>query len=294
MAEVLKADAFELKTRFWAVDKLILAYFAIMAAMLLAWWSRIPGAGLLLAWHVLGAALIVFEVKRPNPTSWIFRNWYPLLYVASCYKEMANFFPLARGVTYDAQLARLDQRLWGVSPSLWIVRLETPLRTEILQWIYTAFVPAVLVVAIIFWSRKQYREFQYYGFLISLGYLASYLGYVLWPARGPRLFFKEFDTLPLQGLWLFQAMQHGLDRLESVAYDAFPSGHTELTILAWWSTRKLSKVCFGAYFAYTSGIIFATVYLRYHYTVDVFAGALLAVFLIVATGFLYRILQRGV
>jgi membrane-associated phospholipid phosphatase len=82
--------------------------------------------------------------------------------------------------------------------------------------------------------------------------------------------------------------------LESVAYDAFPSGHTELTILAWWSSRKLSKVWFGAYFAYTSGIIFATVYLRYHYTVDVFAGAVLAVLVIAATPFLYRDFKRGV
>jgi membrane-associated phospholipid phosphatase len=89
-------------------------------------------------------------------------------------------------------------------------------------------------------------------------------------------------------------MQTTLDKLESVAYDAFPSGHTELTILAWWSSQMLSKKWFGGYFAYTSAIIFATVYLRYHYTVDVFAGALLAVFLIAAAPFLYRAMQREV
>ena len=288
------APARESLTRFWAVDKLILAYVALMVLMLAAWWDRIPGAAGLLAWHILGSALIVFEVKRPNATSWIFRNWYPLLYVASCYKEMANLFPLARHAVYDSELAHLDRRLWGgVQPALWIVRLETPLRTEILQWIYTAFVPAVLLVAVLLWWRRRYSDFQYYGFLISLGYLASYLGYVLWPARGPRLFFPEFDQIPLHGLWLFHAMQSGLDRLESVAYDAFPSGHTELTILAWWSTRRLSKSWFGAYFAYTSAIIFATVYLRYHYTVDVFAGAILSIFLIAVTPFLYRNLQQG-
>jgi membrane-associated phospholipid phosphatase len=89
-------------------------------------------------------------------------------------------------------------------------------------------------------------------------------------------------------------MQNTLDRLESVAYDAFPSGHTELTILAMWSSQMISRRWFGAYIAYTSGIIFATVYLRYHYTVDVFAGAILAIFLIAAAPFLYRNLQRGV
>ncbi len=296
MVEVLKpaSSARAIDTRFWAIDKMILAYFAIMVAMLLAWWDRIPDAAPLLAWHVLGSALLIFEIKRPNPTSWIFRNWYPLIYVASCYKEMANVLPLARRVSFDQPLADLDQRIWGLQPGVWLARIQTPLLTEVLQWIYTAFVPAVLAIAIIFWVRKQYKEFQDYSFLISLGYLASYLGYVLWPSRGPRFLLKDFEGLPLHGLWLFHGMQTALDKLESVAYDAFPSGHTELTILAWWSTRKLSKVWFGAYFAYTSGIIFATVYLRYHYTVDVFAGVMLAVFLIAGAPFLYRILQREV
>jgi membrane-associated phospholipid phosphatase len=290
LAEVLKSD-----TRLWAVDKLILAYFLLMVLMLAAWWNRIPEAGLLLAWHVLGGALIVYQIKRPNPTSWIFRNWYPLFYVASCYKEMANVFPLARGVTYDQALANLDYRIWGFQPSVWLAQIQFPALTEALQWIYTAFIPTVLLLAFVFWFKGRFADFQYYAFLISLGYLASYLGYVLWPARGPRILLgRDFANLPLHGLWLFETMQGALDRLESIAYDAFPSGHTELTILAWWCSQRLSKIWFGAYFSYTSSIIFATVYLRYHYTVDVFAGAILAVFLIAVAPFLYRILQRGV
>ncbi len=289
MAQVLNRD-----TRFWAVDKLILAYFAFMAVMLAAWWNRIPGAAALLAWHIAGSAILIFEVKRPNPTSYLFRNWYPLLYVASCYKEMANVFPLARGVDFDSRLAALDQRIWGMQPVLWLAHRQTPLSTEVLQWIYTLFIPAVLLPAFVFWGKKRHPDFHYYAFLISLGYLASYAGYVIWPARGPRFLFHELSGMRLHGLWLFGGMQATLDRLESVAYDAFPSGHTELTILAWWSTRRLSKTWFGAYFSYTSAIIFATVYLRYHYTADVFAGALLAAVLIAAAPLLFRILEREV
>jgi membrane-associated phospholipid phosphatase len=286
LGEVLKRGA-----GFWAVDKLVLAYFAFMAALLLAWWGSVPYAGWLLAWHVAGAALLVYQIKRPNRTTWLFRNWYPVIYVASCYKEMADFLPLARHVVYDQQLADLDQRIWGLQPGVWLSRIQSPAFTEFLQWIYTFFVPAVLLVAFLLWRRGHFAEFQYYAFLIALGYLVSYLGYVLSPARGPRFWLKDFDRLPLHGLWLFQGMQSTLDKLESVAYDAFPSGHTELTILAWWSSKAVSKRWFGAYFGYTLSIIFATVYLRYHYTVDVFAGAIVAVVLIAATPFLYRRLQ---
>ena len=71
---------------------------------------------------------------------------------------------------------------------------------------------AVLLVAFLLWRRRQEADFQYYAFLIALGYLVSYLGYVLLPARGPRFLLKDLDNLPLHGLWLFQGMQSTLDK----------------------------------------------------------------------------------
>ena len=85
-----------------------------------------------------------------------------------------------------------------------------------------------------------------------------------------------------------QVMRTTLDRVESAHYDCFPSGHAELTIIAWWSSRQISKRLFRVYWAYTLCIIFATVYLRYHYTVDLVAGALLAAALIAAGPMMYR------
>jgi membrane-associated phospholipid phosphatase len=287
---VLKAHA--AGTRLWAVDKLIVAYFAFTTVLILGWWRGIPEAGALFAWHVAAIALLLFEIKRPNSTSWIFRYWYPLPYVAACYKEMAILIPPIRRASADQWLADLDFRLWGVHPTVWLERIQTPWLTEFLQIVYTLFVPAVLLVAFLLWHQRRYREFQYYAFLIALGYLVSYVGYLLVPARGPRFLLKHLQHIPLQGLWLFRGMQNTLDRLESAHYDCFPSGHTELTILAWWSSRMAGNRLFWVYFAYTPSIIFATVYLRYHYSVDVLAGAMVAIALILATPSIYRRLQE--
>jgi membrane-associated phospholipid phosphatase len=275
-------------TSFWPVDKVILGYFACAIIILLGWWSRIPNAAWLLAGHLAGGAVVVYQVKRPNPTSWVFRNWYPLPYVASCYKEMALFVPAVRGTSSDQFLADLDYRVWGANPTVWLERISHPALTEFLQLIYTLFVPMVLIVAWQLWKRRRYDDFQWYAFLIALGFLASYVGYLCVPARGPRFLLTHLQHIPLQGLWLFQGMQSMLDTLESAHYDCFPSGHTELTILAWWGSRLLSNRWFGVYFAYTPCIIFATVYLRYHYTVDLLAGVLTAVFLILTAPVLYR------
>jgi membrane-associated phospholipid phosphatase len=256
--------------------------------LILGWWSTLPDALLLLAANVIAGAAIVYQVKRPNATSWLFRNWYAVPYVGACYKEMALFIPAVRSTDADQWLADLDFRIWGAHPSVWLERVHTPVLTEFMQVIYTLFIPAVLTIAWVLWRKGSTREFQYYAFLIALGYLASYIGYILVPARGPRFLLKDLQHFPLRGLWLFQAMQNGLDRLESAHYDCFPSGHTELTILAWWGSRMVSKRWFRVYFAYTPCIIFATVYLRYHYTVDLLAGMVTAAVLIMTAPRLYQ------
>jgi membrane-associated phospholipid phosphatase len=263
--------------------------------MLAGWWNRIPGALWLLLAHLAATLLLLYQIKRPNPTSWVFRNWYPLPYVAACYKEMALFIPAVRGTDADQWLADLDFRIWHAHPTVWLERVYSPGLTELLQIVYTLFVPVVLLVAFLLWRRRRYADFQYYAFLIALGFLASYIGYLLVPARGPRFLLRNLQHSELQGMWLFHSMQTTLDRFESAHYDCFPSGHTELTILAWWSSRMLSKRWFLGYLVYTLCIIFATVYLRYHYTVDLIAGIVLAGVLIVCAPPLYKKLStRGV
>src|SRR5262249_35211105 len=148
---------------------------------ILGWWERIPYAPFLLASHLLGAACIIYQVKRPNWTSWIFRNWYPLPFVASCYNEMALFVPPVRGSDYDRVTANIDYRFWGANPTVWLERIHTPVLTEFLQAVYTLFVPAVLLIACLLWKQKKYGDFQYYAFLIALGFLASYVGYLAVP-----------------------------------------------------------------------------------------------------------------
>jgi membrane-associated phospholipid phosphatase len=284
-------------THFWAIDKVILGYFLLTGLLVFGWWKTLPQAPGLLVWHILGSALIVYEVKRPNPTSWLFRNWYPLPYVGYFYKEMALLIPAVRQDDISVQfsdrwLASLDFRIWGANPCVWLERILWPALVEWEQLLYTLFLPAVILVALLLWRKGRFVEFQYYAFLIGVGYLVSYIGYIFVPARGPRYLLNNLQHIPLQGLWLFRSMQDGLDRLESYHYDCFPSGHTELTLLACYSSRMVSKRWFYIYLAYTPFLIFATVYLRYHYTVDLAAGAT-AAFVLAATGpALYKKLSK--
>lgn len=274
----------------WPVDKVILGYLAATGGLLLAFWSRVPDAAGLFALHVAGAVLVVLAARFPSRLSWIFRHWYPLPYVAACYKEMSILIPTIRGVDLDRPLADLDRAIWGMDPTVWLERIQTPLLTETLQILYSLFVPAVLLVAVILWRRGRYAEFRTYAFLIAAGFLVSYAGYLAVPARGPRFLLAALQHVPLRGLWLYEALRVGLDKLESAHYDCFPSGHTELTVLAWWGSRLISRRLWYTYFGYTLSIVFATVYLRYHYTVDVMAGLAVAAALVVLAPRFYTLL----
>ncbi|MGH9719244.1 MAG: phosphatase PAP2 family protein [Bryobacteraceae bacterium] len=273
----------------WPVDRLILGYFAAATAAEAAWWNRIPGAGWLILAHVLAVAGLWLAVRYPDSrTSVAFRHWYPLPYVAACYKEMAILIPAIRSSSADEVVAKLDLALWGVHPTVWLERFRSPLTAEMLQIIYAGFLPAVLLTAYVLWRRRRLADFRFYAFLIAIGFLASYAGYLLVPVRGPRFLLASLQSYPLEGLWLFDFLRSGLDQLESAHYDCFPSGHTELTLLAALGSGVVSRKLSIGMLVYAAGVMTATVYLRYHYTVDVFAGALLAALLWLTAPALYR------
>ncbi|HZE73391.1 MAG TPA: phosphatase PAP2 family protein [Pyrinomonadaceae bacterium] len=276
----------------WAIDKLILTYLAATSVLEVIFCAQIPQAWWLLLLKVAGVGLIVVARRSETMASWLFRNWYPAIYVAACYKELNYLIPALRSGTADAALARFDLATLRVNPTVWIERLQMPLLTEYLQIVYSLFIPAVLLVAYLLWRQRRLEEFRFYGFLISMGYLVSYVFYFLVPARGPRFLLSQIQHTQLEGLWTFNWFRNLLDNLEGIHYDCFPSGHTEQTLLAWWTSQRLSRKVFYIFTIFTASQLFSTVYLRYHYVVDLVAGGVIAAILIFVTPRLYESLKK--
>jgi hypothetical protein len=105
----------------------------------------------------------------------------------------------------------------------------------------------------------------------------SYLGYFAFPALGPRFEIPHMQTAPLEGVWLTQAIRDGLDHLELIQRDAFPSGHVGVSLLVLYYARRFLRNSFLPYLVVVGSMGVSTVYLRYHYVVDVLSGVILAV-----------------
>jgi len=130
MAETLTAPGMPTGTgrmaaRLWPTDWLFLAYLAGIGVLMLACWSRVPEAWWLLILHAAGALLIVAAVKSPaSRLAWSFRHWYPVPYVAACYREMSILIPALRGADFDQAMAQADYAIWGTHPTVWLERLQ--------------------------------------------------------------------------------------------------------------------------------------------------------------------------
>jgi len=64
-------------------------------------------------------------------------------------------------------------------------------------------------------------------------------------------------------------------KMEGRIPDAFPSGHALIAMIVLVLSWRLHRRVFWWLLPFASGLILATMYLRYHYVVDVLAAALL-------------------
>lgn len=278
---------------FSPLDRLMLTYLLVITTVVVAFHQKIAHVTAILLLHGAAIGLIATYACLPRlPGAGFIRNWYPLLYIGVSYRVVAVLIPSLWPAPLDPLLAGWDYALWGVHPTVWLERLQSQLLTELLQLLYTLFAPSVIFLAIILWARKNEQEFRSYTFLITLGFLVSYCSYLLVPARGPRFYLAHLQTVPLAGLLTFQPLAALLDTLESVHYDCFPSGHVEMSLLGWWASRRTAPCLSPYYAAYFLCTLLATVYLRYHYTVDLLAGIAVAAAVLAAAPRLEKLLGK--
>jgi len=290
-------------------DKVIVAYLVVIAALVLAFSFRIPAWPQLIAAHALVIITVLLLAKwdqvatrrlAASPLgaaslSRFIHGWYPVALITATFKELTYLIPLIHPRDFDAQLAAIDYRIFGAHPTVWLEQITFPAITEALQIVYVTYYILPIILGVVLWRKRWMEQYKFWLFIVVLGFYVSYLGYIAVPATGPRFLpaVKEAQTLPLTGVWLFTSLRESLDRMEGITRDCFPSGHTELTLLVLYYARRFHRRTFWLLLPIGSALIFSTVYLRYHYVIDVIAGAATAAFVIFISKPLFRLLSRG-
>ena len=126
-------------------------------------------------------------------------------------------------------------------------------------------------------AKGQSKAF-FYGLMLM--YFFGFLGYIIVPAAGPYAAFEQQFPYPLQGWAITNLLVDVVDK-GITGMDVFPSLHTGITlyILGFYKLngyRNITRILTPLFV----GITLATVYLRYHYGIDVVLGILLALLIL--------------
>lgn len=175
-------------------------------------------------------------------------------------------------------LDALDRELFGVQPAVWAERFITPLRTEVMQFLYMNFFWIAPSTGLMLLARRRWADFRATTFAVLLCFYMGYLLYVLFPAAPPRLVLVYDFTRNLSGnpsvFSTLSARAFELVPVDSRA--AFPSLHAAVSLIALVHAWRYLRAWFYVLLPFVLGLWVSTIYLRHHYAVDLLAGWALA------------------
>ena len=169
-------------------------------------------------------------------------------------------------------------------------QISSPWLTEVMQWVYTSYWLFPLATLVLVARRQPPALLVRALFSVVASLFLCYVGFYLVPASGPNihnnfgpLHATHVDPLPLYhfdsslpGLWATAWLRELMFTVERTKFTCFPSGHVAATVVCMVLARRVGGWSSGILQALGLGIVFSTVYLRYHYVIDVVAGAAVA------------------
>ncbi len=242
---------------------------------------------------LIQALLLLFR-NRGRFMHWTYHLVFPTISILTIFDSLEYIVHAINPQDIDPFLIKLDFLLFGGDPTVMMEKIMHPLLTDALQLAYASYYLLPFTLGIVLLAQKREQAFDYSLFMIMLCFYLSYAGYLLFPAIGPRFTMNHLQTTGLQGFVLTAPIQELLNRLEGIKRDAFPSGHTGIALIVLFLAFKFEKKLFWIFLPAVSALIFSTVYLRYHYVVDVLAGICLTALTLFFGGAYYGYWQKRI
>ncbi len=278
-----------------AYDLVVVVFYIFLIVLNIIFHDKIKYTN---TWVVVNIAVIVFAFlisfleNRQEIKLWrIIHYWYvaPLIYMT--FKELYFMIEPIRGQDYDWLFIQIDHWLFGTNPTVVLYNIAFPLLTEILQIVYSIFYLLPIILALVLLRKKKYLALDFAIFSIVYGFYLSYMGYFALPGVGPRFTLFNFSLIDAQmpGLLLTKYLREFVNLGESISSstlnpaalvqrDVFPSGHTMITLIVMYLSVRLKSRSKYFFIPVGSLLIFATVYLQYHYVIDLVGGLIFMIF----------------
>ena len=266
------------------------SYLAITAALMAILGTAVPGRVWLVVVHLTlaGSLLSLNRARKPTRIVRVVRDWHPLMLFPFLYKEVELLAPVLGDWRLTAAIPAWESALFAGQPSLYLSeRLPFVPLSEYLHFCYLSYAIVIPSVAAYWYVSGRQAAFGELLLLLSTVLLGSYLFFILLPVDSPYYLWQRLGP-PLSG-HIFFDLVHQMSARGGARGGAFPSAHVSgavvVSLVAWRHQRQLAYLLVPI----TGGVMIATVYGRFHYVLDAFAGAALAIAVVGA----YRYLSRG-
>ncbi len=271
------------------VDFISILFLLFLTALNVVFHSRVEAWLIIITINIcviIGIILLAYIAEKKRTKLLIgLHRWYCYPIILFVFKELYLMVRPIHPVDYDWLFIAIDQWMFGVNPTQWFAQFAHPLITEILQISYFSYYFLFIMLGVELYRRFPIEEFDRGAFFVVYGFYLSYIGYFLLPAVGPRFMLHDFYAIDkeLPGLLLTTPMREFINIGESITStmpnaidyvqrNVFPSGHTQLTLVVVYLAYYYRLKTKWLITIIAVLLIIATVYLRYHYVIDLIGG----------------------
>jgi membrane-associated phospholipid phosphatase len=261
------------------IDLLVFVYFFVLSLIVLIFHKGLENYWNYIGLHVLFLTFMFLFIKYThdsrNKFFKFFRNFYPIIFSPFIYKELDNFMLIISPYWLDGYIINFEYWICGFHPTVMLQKIVSPLLTEVLKFSYFSYYFIVFVPALYFYFSKRHKIFNEHIETLMIAFYISYIGFILFPVRGPRYELAYLHTIQLDG-YFFTRLQDIIMKSGSTYGGCMPSSHVAVACVSW----RVINIHFKkiSYFLLPLVILlcFSTVYHRYHYFSDVFAGLIVS------------------
>ena len=207
------------------------------------------------------------------------RETLPFLFCISIYTNMHDMVHLVNPNDVDASLIAWDQYLLGFQPAIYLESFITPELTDFMYFSYSSFLIYIIMFTMYLYVRKNNTAFRETLVSVILTFYIGYIGYVIFPAVGPKFNMSHLFETSLSGSFITDRLSFMMNYeiSEYTRRDCFPSLHNGVIFLILLFAFKHQKRYAFLFLPFAIALFISTLYLRYHYFVDIIAGFLLAI-----------------
>jgi membrane-associated phospholipid phosphatase len=238
--------------------------------------SRPPGAPARLAVVAvtLAAVVALSRLGERGGALGVLRDAAPVAVLLVVYAQLQPAIEVVNPARYDALFAGLDARFLGGLVAAWRGALGRPAPlTDAAYLVYVSYYLLLVSVLVAARLRGGPEALERAAFVVGLGFYLSFAAYFLWPTSGPRVPLAE--EAALGGGAVSRTVRAFLSAGEATTLDAFPSGHTGLSMLAAHLGARRFPRAAVLLWTWAAAVVFTTVYIHVHYAVDLLGGVLL-------------------